>query len=362
MKKRPLYQEIVDSILQQIRDGSLQPGARVPSQNELAAMFGVNAITSRRALLELEEQGVVRRIRGKGTFVTAHAGVLDRKGHIAFVLQHRPDTNNQLYNPYITAALRGSAQTAAAEGYEVTFYTVPAGEDFSEIGHFDAWLLAGTLHRPSVESLFQKGKPVVTLTTYFPDLQVPVVGYDNVAGGFLAASHLIERGHKDIVIVCPPQDPKREFGSRLRGCQLALEQHGLPVGEDMIVYTDDTTEAAGFDAALKLFKQRIPGAVIAATDMIALGVLRAATKVNVHVPRDLSLVGYDDQAFAAHVVPALTTVRQNGYEVGALAFRVLKDKLEGRSPLQLRIEIPPSLVVRESTRAVAALEVASGRP
>ncbi len=349
-KKKPLYQEIADALLEQIRDGSLQPGARVPSQNELAAMFSVNAITSRRALQELEEQGVVRRIRGKGTFVTAHAQGLDQKGHIAFVLQHPLEVNNQLYNPYVAAALRGATQTGAAEGYRVTFHTAAAGEDFSKIGNFDAWLLAGTLHRPSVEALFQKERPVVTLTTYFPDLQVPVVSYDNVAGGFLATSHLIERGHRDIAIVCPPQDPRREFGSRLRGFQLAMEQHGLSAGEASVVYSDDTTEAAGHRASLELLKKRLPSAIVAATDMIALGVLRAANSLGLHVPGDLSVVGYDDQAFAAHVIPPLTTVRQDGYEVGKRAFQVLKDKLGGRSPLQLRIEIPPTLIVRESTR------------
>ena len=351
--KEPLYQQIVEALLEQIRDGRLEPGARVPSQNELAKMYGVSEITSRRALRELEERGAVRRIRGKGTFVSVQPKPGRVRGHIGFVLQHPLDVNEQVYNPYFMAALRGAAAAAALHGYKVTFQTVDAGQGLLDAGHFDAWILGGTLHRPAVEALVKKRKPVVTLTSYFPDLDAPVVSFDNVAGGFLATSHLIELGHEDIAIVCPDQDSRREFGGRLRGYQLAMEQHELQVGEGSFAHSL-TTEAAGCEAAYALLRKRRPTAIVAATDTIALGVLKAASRLGLRVPEDLSVVGYDDQPFASHVAPALTTVRQDGHEVGRRALEALKDMLDGQPPSQLRIELRPKLVVRESTRAVRA--------
>ena len=133
-----------------------------------------------------------------------------------------------------------------------------------------------------------------------------------------------------------------------------MEQHELAVGKESFVYTAATTEAAGYEAASALLRKRRPSAIVAATDTIALGVLSAASKLGLRVPEDLSLVGYDDQPFAPHVAPPLTTVRQDGHEVRARALEALKDMLEGRPPLQLRIEIPPTLVVRESTRVLDA--------
>lgn len=182
------------------------------------------------------------------------------------------------------------------------------------------------------------------------------VASDHLAGGRLATEHLIALGHKRIVHVAGPQriGVARE---RLAGYRQALEAADLAVEDDLVVVAD-FTEDAGYHAVLELLKRNVPfTAIFAVDDLAAIGAMRALDEHQLHVPDDISIVGFDDIHLASYIRPGLTTVRQQITELGRVAAELL---LDGNSPAGGRSKILPVNVVTRGTTAQAAQQ--SDRP
>ncbi|GAB2450743.1 LacI family DNA-binding transcriptional regulator [Xylanimonas ulmi] len=225
-----------------------------------------------------------------------------------------------------------------------------------------AWLDA-TLLRPPVGVLMvasrlapaqqrvlaRRSIPFVVIDTDGePPKDVPTVGSDNWNGGLAATRHLLALGHRRIAAVSGPTDMLCSR-ARLDGFRSAHAEAGVAVDDSLILPGNFYVET-GYRAGRELLSRPDrPTAVFAGSDMQALGVLRAAHELGLSVPRDVSVVGYDDLSLAEWATPALTTVRQPLMEMGALATRMLIDLVEERSPQSLRINLTTELVVREST-------------
>jgi LacI family transcriptional regulator len=178
------------------------------------------------------------------------------------------------------------------------------------------------------------------------------VANDNRLGSALAVEHLASFGHRDILMLCDNYRTKTKR-DRVAGFQAAMEERGLAPRVD--IAPDGAPEGMeyGCRAALEAFDSKNPPtAIYAASDMVALGVLRAAEMRGVSVPRDLSLVGYDDIMFASLPAINLTTVAQPKFEIGTIAVELLCEAIaeEGSGAKHRRI-VRPSLVAR-STCAV----------
>jgi len=164
-------------------------------------------------------------------------------------------------------------------------------------------------------------------------------------GTELVLDHLVELGHERIVHVdggTAPGGPQRR-AAYLRGMRARR------LGRRALVIGGDFTEEAGVSAANELLElDELPTAVFAANDMVAAGLLGGLDRAGVEVPRDVSIVGYDDISIAhlAHV--SLTTVHQPRTDMGRLAFALLLDRIDNRRPSEVRL-IEPSLVVRSTT-------------
>lgn len=177
-----------------------------------------------------------------------------------------------------------------------------------------------------------------------------VVG-DNPLGMSLAVDHLAKLGHTELAFV--NGDSRLSTASeRWRGFTRAVEAAGLRVfGYSEGAFTFDS----GYEQGLALLRAaRRPTAVCTANDLLALGVLAAVAEEGVRVPEELSVVGYDDIAYARLASPSLTTVRQPAHDMGAAAARLLLDRLAGVRRTGRRLVVPPSLVVRASTASVGA--------
>jgi len=180
---------------------------------------------------------------------------------------------------------------------------------------------------------------------------VPAVVIDDVEGGRLAARHLIELGHHRIAYVGDAVEPK--FGTtssvrRLRGLTEELDAAGLGLDPELVQIGPHSADAARHLAAELLGRRQRPTAVFAHSDTQALGVLEAARDLGVHVPRDLSVIGFDDIESARHA--GLTTVRQPLYESGRRGGGLLLESMQGAIPPDpTRIELPLETVVRRTT-------------
>lgn len=181
-----------------------------------------------------------------------------------------------------------------------------------------------------------------------PSPEVPSVGSANWSGGLMATRHLIELGHRRIAAITGPEDMMCSL-ARLDGYRSAMNAAGLPIDPSWIAY-GDFHPAGGERAAHELLgSAEPPTAIFAGSDLQALGVIAAATSAGLTVPRDLSVVGYDDIALARWLSPQLTTVHQPLRRMGEEATRLVLRLAEGESVETLRMDLATHLVVRGST-------------
>ena len=262
---------------------------------------------------------------------------------------------NDFDSPWATEIVRGAAAAAQAEGLTVAFTALSEGDErrvwFDHItsrGTRGIILLLSQLTERQRGELSARGLPFVVIDpTAEPGPEVSSVGATNWSGGLAATNHLIELGHQRIAIITGPPALLCSR-ARLDGYRGALERAGLSVDEQL-VRPGDFRVKAGYAQAKVLFDlSDRPTAIFAGNDLAALGVLRAAREANLHVPLDVSVVGFDDIPLAAWSTPALTTVRQPLTEMAAVAVQTLLDIAEN-GPLKRRVELATDLVVREST-------------
>jgi len=209
-------------------------------------------------------------------------------------------------------------------------------------------LVFSDLPAKSKERLALRGIPFVILDPAGdPAPDVPSVGSANWSGGVQAARHLIELGHRSIAVIGGPHDMMCSR-ARVSGFRAALDEAGVPFREDALVWGNFLRED-GLNLGLELLRLRDrPTAIFAGNDLTAFGVLEAARTLGLSVPRDLSVVGYDDLQIARWSGPPLTTVRQPLAEMGEQAALLALDSRDG-SVRAARVDLATSLVVREST-------------
>lgn len=197
--------------------------------------------------------------------------------------------------------------------------------------------------------LASRAIPVVTLDpSGEPAHRGPSVGAMNWNGGLAAARHLLELGHRRIAMINGP----REFvccRARLDGYRAALDAAGVPVDPDLLRVAPLYVEGGLAQARDLLGLPNPPTAIFTANDLQALGVYEAAREKGLRIPQELSVVGFDDLAFVRWIGPPLTTVRQPLMQMGATAAELIMELAVGRAPAHERIELPTTLVVRQST-------------
>jgi DNA-binding LacI/PurR family transcriptional regulator len=181
-----------------------------------------------------------------------------------------------------------------------------------------------------------------------PVHDTPSVGATNWSGGVAATRHLLGLGHRRIGVITGPREILCSR-ARLDGYRAAMDAAEVPVDPDLIRYGDFHVESGVRWAREMLGRPDRPTAIFAANDLMALGVYQAAREARLHIPEDLSVVGFDDLPVAGWVSPPLTTVRQPLVEMAASATRLVLALALGEVPSQTRLELSTELVVREST-------------
>lgn len=213
-------------------------------------------------------------------------------------------------------------------------------------------LVAANLTESQHQQLDRRSIPYVVIDTDGePPADVPSVGSDSWNGGLLATRHLLGLGHRRIACITGPSDMLCSR-ARVDGFRSAHEEAGVPHDPSLVVNGNFYVEA-GYEQGLRMLSAPDrPTAIFAGSDMQAIGVLRAAHELGLSVPRDLSVVGYDDLPLASWAWPPLTTVRQPLTEMGAAATRMLFEMAAGRAPAVTRLNLSTDLVLRESTAAL----------
>lgn len=197
------------------------------------------------------------------------------------------------------------------------------------------------------------GMPLVLVDRYFPELRVPYVGADNLAGSREATAHLLTKGHRHIACLQGLQGttPNEQ---RLRGYREALADQRIAVDESLIV-GDSFNEESGYRETQRLLATRPDvTALLCFCNPGALGAIRALAEANRKIPQDMSLISFDENPYAAHLAAPLTTVSQPNAEMGDVAIRLLFEQIQSQgSESPAGILLPTRLVVRRSVKKLA---------
>jgi LacI family repressor for deo operon, udp, cdd, tsx, nupC, and nupG len=189
--------------------------------------------------------------------------------------------------------------------------------------------------------------PMVAVNEPVPGSDVPFVGVDNFEGARIAAEHLISQGHRRIAFI--GRAPSRgSHQLREQGYRAALGGAGIAIDPLLILDGDGTTES-GRQAAEHMFvRDVLPTAFLCVNDATALGVIIALNARRYDLPRQFSIMGFDDISFASFVTPSLTTMKQPRLRIGEAAMDVLLSLLEGTRPDRNQVLLRSELIVRNS--------------
>lgn len=266
-------------------------------------------------------------------------------------------------NPYAAAVLQGIFSAGANRGYNITLFTEPwrdahhSAPAFRDRRADGMIVVAPMLDSDMVSGLAALGLPLVVVSA--PSLLpgIPFVDVDNKQGGRLAAAHLLALGHTRIGHISGDLTHASVTGRR-EGFETALAEAGIPLPPEYL-----KVGSYGFEPNRPVVREMLslpcpPTAIFAGSDQIAFAVLEVARDMGIFVPKQLSLVGFDDVATAARVSPALTTIRQPLSAMGNHATHMLVNQLEEINGADIdagaagAVLEDASLIVRETTGPV----------
>lgn len=204
-------------------------------------------------------------------------------------------------------------------------------------------------HGKMMEGLIDSGIPIVCVDRKLAQSTLDTVVIDNEKGGYLAVSHLLEQGHQRIAILTSsPQFSS--FEERQKGYEKALTEAGIEIDRDLIREGDPRSSEDARQITHEILKLNpAPTAIFATNNLMTLGVLEAVNEQHLKIPRNISVIGFDDMPWAKAISPPLSVIKQPAYEMGRRAAELFFQRIEdpGREPVQVIME--PKLIVRKST-------------
>ncbi|MGJ7608378.1 LacI family DNA-binding transcriptional regulator [Variovorax sp. LT1R20] len=201
--------------------------------------------------------------------------------------------------------------------------------------------------------------PTVLVDREIADPSCDLVETAHMQGGLLAVRHLLSLGHKRIACIGGPVGltPSEQ---RIEGWRMALAEAGTTPNADALLWRGAFTSQSGYEAMHAILRtEHPPSAVFVCNDLMAIGALRAAHESGVHVPDELSIVGFDDIELSAYTSPPLTTVAQPKERIGALAVDMLLERVGGKRRDARKVVLQPELRVRASTARHASFKEAT---
>jgi len=293
--------------------------------------------TRARILRAAQELGYRPNVHAKGlaTKVTSCVGVV-------IAARHLP-----VERSFYGLVLEAMESTLASEGYHVVFSVLreQVPPKCAQEGRVDGLAVLGTDISPELVLSLREELPVVLVDNALPG--VDSVLPDNEGGARVGVEHVIAHGHREIAFIAETlADPS--FARRLDGYRAALAAHGLPYREELVVEGGRRPESWQL-AMEKLFAlKKLPTAIFAANDPMAIGAMRTLQERGMAVPEDVAVVGFDDGDLAPYVSPPLTSVFVPRWEMGEVAARRLLELVQGKESRARQIILATELVVRHS--------------
>ena len=370
-----LYLKIYEDLKSQIINGILAGGERLPTEMDLIQKYGVSRITAIKAMQKLENDGLVKRTRGSGTYVTYsdvstfHSGYipLDVKSkNIAFI--------GYCSAMFVAQILSRFQHNAVAYGYNVSVFDTSSDMireadilkavvqgNFSGIVYHSK---KGEANIPGLLSIISKKIPIVFIDEVIEMLRMPCVKTNNYLGGYKMGKHIIEKGHRNIAAVFgnfTNHNEQERFGGLVR----AMSESGIDFKvENLFQYdTSQNTkyvvgeDPKGYISTIKNNLQNIyyrkdrPTAFFCMRDSVASILQQHIFECGFRAPDDFSITGYNNDPFCEQMLVPLTSVDQNYSAIARKVFYILSDMMNGKH-VQIENLIEPIVVARKSLKDI----------
>lgn len=360
-KNQPKYRQIVDSLRTAITTGQYRHGGRLPSEAELVRRFGVSRMTAVKAVQQLQQEGLLVRRAGSGTY----AADVPRGQKAVFGLIIPDLGQTEIFEP-ICKGMTGAPTGTGGQGWSLAWGHTATGTMHKDMeseqlcqqyidqqvsGVFFAPLEFGPrrdlVNRRILKALKTARIPVVLLdrcVLEFPArCEHDIVGLDNRRAGYMMAEHLIQAGATRIGFFAR-EGSAETVDDRIAGCREALFAHGMALPTSRVVRAEPSDTTA---IATALERERFD-ALLCANDYTAARLMRSLHTLGVRVPRDLRIAGFDDVNYAELLPVPLTTLHQPCLQIGAAAVATMLDRIANPMLPPRSILLSGHVVVRQS--------------
>ena len=255
-------------------------------------------------------------------------------------------------DPFLGTFVDGIERRTRENGYFLMIRAVEdarALESISRSWHLSGLILTGMFQDEFFACVEKLGIPFVLIDSYIDRPDVCSIGLEDEKGGYIATRHLLENGHRVIAFASPTIREGGVVEQRLFGYRRALAEYGVAF-DPSLVFTQEISVEEGRRLGHTLSEKKEITGIFASADILAAGVMTGLRERGVCVPRDKSIVGFDDNYLSQLTNPTLTTVRQDAEKKGMLAADIILAQLRGEPIAERSVILPVSLVERESVR------------
>lgn len=375
MPRKPnlLYLQLAEKVRDIIQRRRLQPHDPVPSEGELAKLFGVSRMTSKLALEQLVQQGLVYRLPRRGTFLSGQQNGASDNEDILQVNEPTPVVEKQKQNKRIAIIVSHmsdyTSRIIAAAEIESRKHDCDLILKISKSKDDEDQCLQG-LVEGGVDGiiLFPQGRkicsdqvlrlklqqfPIVIIDRIFREVQIDCVYHDHFQGSYQMAKYLIEKGHREIGYVSNAIENITSREERYQGYIQALIDHAVPVKNQYILFKSelcDPSHVNESDPEQESFIRENPQMTVlmCGDDHVAISTLYTALHLKIPVPEQLSIVGFSDIQLSGLTPIPLTTVKQCTEQLTQSAFNLLMKRVNNSNERQITIKIQTTIVERKS--------------
>ncbi|MDF2941920.1 MAG: LacI family transcriptional regulator [Herbinix sp.] len=254
-------------------------------------------------------------------------------------------------NPFFSEIISGIEYVARMNGYDIVVSCIKESGHVKELVSkrtLDGIAVLGNFKAEFWEELRALEIPKVLIDSYqFDEQEYSNVGIDDEQGAYLATKHLITMNHKEIALVTGKIEESEVNYYRYLGFQRAIVEENLSLEKCPVVYTDVNFKGGVAAAHSILYSHSNVTAAFAVADILALGIIKLYNQIGKAIPKDLSLIGFDDLSICQYTFPGLTTIRQDINKKGMEVANILIHRINGDTD-NCNIQLPVELVLRQT--------------
>ncbi len=282
--------------------------------------------------------------------------LVSNSSHVIALINHivtPPD--NLVQDPFYTSIISTIEYKLRQSGYYLMIRTIETSEDlltFLRTWSIDGLIFTGMFQDSFYDAVKELTIPIVLIDSYVKQPNAHNIGLEDFQGSFTATSYLLERGHKKIAFASPGIKDGGVLQERFLGYKAALIEHGISFDSSLVVEEEMDLVSAKRAGAKIAGLDGVTGVVVTA-DIMAAGIMVGLKEQGLHVPEDISVIGFDDIDLCQYTTPALTTIHQDIREKGRLAVKTMLRLLENPNSPAPDIILPTTLMERKSVRDIS---------